>query len=153
MTGGIHPQDTCYIVYAANEDISHIIYLHVPSVFHNIHSNYNPGPGFPIALEFRFTSVLITHLSCNSRRCNMRSPKHHAERAFAKCVGQRVDTERKGSAALGPLGKIWLNQHRFHAISTPKICVMKLNQRGKLIEFAKTHQCKGILVFFSPNFY
>ena len=38
-----------------------------------------------------------------------------------------------------PLGKNWLNQLCFHIILTQKISVMTLNQRGKLIGFAKSN--------------
>jgi hypothetical protein len=40
-----------------------------------------------------------------------------------------------------PLGKHWVNQRCFLA---KKIYVMKLNQNGKLVGFAKSNQCKGM---------
>lgn len=41
--------------------------------------------------------------------------------------------------------KNWLNKRCFHVISTNKINVLTLNQRGKRIGFAKSHTFKGFL--------
>ena len=51
-----------------------------------------------------------------------------------------------------PLDKNWLNQKIIQVISTPQIYVMMLNQRGKLIGFAKSSQRKGISSFFHQTF-
>ena len=53
-----------------------------------------PGPGFPIAMEFRLTSILKMHLSYNGQRCNIRFPKNHAERMLNSSLRHSVDTDR-----------------------------------------------------------
>lgn len=63
---------------------------------------YRPGPGVTIAMELKLRGVLTMHRSNNGRRCNMRFPKHHAERMVAMCV-DTYRIERKGTLLLDQL--------------------------------------------------
>jgi hypothetical protein len=53
-----------------------------------------PGPGFPIAMEFKLTSILKMHLSYNGQICNIRFPKNHVARMLSSSLRHSVDTDR-----------------------------------------------------------
>jgi hypothetical protein len=58
------------------------------------------------------------------------------EDSTVECIYTQNPHDLQPVEGCGP----YLNQRCFHVISTKKINVMMLNQRGKLIGFARSHQ-------------